>query len=483
MKGNFDTQVQALKYRVLRKVAESYLNGTLTQDINNIPKEISPGPKPTMRCCIYKERAIAAERVQLALGGNEKDPNTIEVIQAACDQCPLGGMEVTSACRGCLAHRCQQACPRNAISFGPDHRCQIDPNLCIKCGLCSKACQYGAIIKHVRPCETACKIHAIKPNEEGISVVDEEKCTRCGACSFACPFGAIMDKSYILKCLDMCKENEEGKINAYMVVAPSVSSQFHYCKLTQVITGIERLGFHHVVEAALGADLVAYAESKELAEKGFLLSSCCPAFVRYVRTSFPELADHISHNLSPMARIAQYIKETDPKAKVCFVGPCIAKKMEQFREDSAPYVDCVITFEELQALIDAKGIDLASLPETPLDNASYFGRIFARSGGLSDAVKEGIKEHGLEETFTPKTLNVSGLDNIRAALMQVKAGKNDFNFLEGMACAGGCIGGPCCLTHEIRDAADVDKYGHLSKETTIKGAVEGILAIHSWDDK
>ena len=115
MKGNFDTQVQVLKYRVLRKVAESYLNGTLTKDINNIPKEISPGPKPTMRCCIYKERAIAAERVQLALGGNEKDPNTIEVIQAACDQCPLGGMEVTSACRGCLAHRCQQACPYEGV--------------------------------------------------------------------------------------------------------------------------------------------------------------------------------------------------------------------------------------------------------------------------------------------------------------------------------------------------------------------------------
>ena len=125
MKGKFDTQVQELKHRVLVEVAKNYMNGSLTENMNSIPKTISPGPKPTMRCCIYKERAIAADRVQLAIGGNKENPNIIEVIEPACDQCPLGGMEVTSACRGCLAHRCQQACPRNAISFGPDRRCQI----------------------------------------------------------------------------------------------------------------------------------------------------------------------------------------------------------------------------------------------------------------------------------------------------------------------------------------------------------------------
>ncbi len=476
MKGKFDTQVQELKHRVLVEVAKNYMNGSLTENMNSIPKTISPGPKPTMRCCIYKERAIAADRVQLAIGGNKENPNIIEVIEPACDQCPLGGMEVTSACRGCLAHRCQQACPRNAISFGPDRRCQIDSSLCIKCGLCAKACQYEAIIKHTRPCENACKVKAIKANADGVSEIDEEKCTRCGACSAACPFGAIMDKSYILKALDLMKANENGELNAYLVVAPSISSQFHYAKLGHVITGCKKLGFHDVVEAALGADLVAFAESKELAEKGFLISSCCPAFVRYVRKEFPDLAEHISHNLSPMARIAQFIKETDPKAKIVCAGPCMAKKMEQFREDSSPYIDCMITFEELQALIDAKEIDLKSLEESPLDNASYYGRIFARSGGLSDAVKEGIKEHAVEG-FEAKPLNVSGLDNCRMALLQVRNGKNEFNFLEGMACPGGCIGGPACLTHELRDPADVEKYAKLTKETTIKGAVEGILAI------
>lgn len=471
----FDTQVQELKYRVLKEVAKSYMAGTLMEDISKIPAIISPGPKPTMRCCIYKERAIAAERVTLALGGNKNNPNILEVIEPACDQCPIGGMQVSDACRGCLAHRCLGACHMKAITFDEHLHAHIDKSKCVNCGLCAKACPFGAILNYKRPCENACKIHAIHKREDGISEIDEKKCIRCGACSFACPFGAIMDKSYILKCLDIIKENEAKKCHAYMVVAPSVSSQFHYAKLPQVITGIKMLGFHEVVEAALGADMVSYDEAKELEEHGILTSSCCSAFVKYIHTSFPDLADKISTNLSPMAKMARYIKKTDKEAKVVFVGPCIAKKMEMTNENSAPYVDCVITFEELQALIDAKGIDLPSLPESPLDNASYFGRIFARSGGLSDAVKEALKEQG--SSFEAKPIMASGIEACRSALTGIQKGTNEFNFIEGMACVGGCIGGPCCLTHELRDAASVDKYGHESKETTIKAALDSVLAL------
>jgi len=472
----FDTQVQELKYRVLKEVAKSYLAGTLDKDIFDIPKKISPGPKPTMRCCIYKERAIAAERVHLAIGGNESNPNILEVIEPACDQCPIGGTEVTDACRGCLAHRCQGACHRNAISFDEHLRAHIDKNKCINCGLCAKACQFNAIINRTRPCESACKIKAIGKREDGIATIDEEKCTRCGACSYACPFGAIMDKSYILKCIDIAKASSSLKgPRAYMIVAPSVSSQFHYAKLGQVIAGIKKLGFHAVVEAALGADMVSYSEAKELAAKGFLTSSCCPAFVRYVKTSYPNLSDKVSTNLSPMAYLARFIKEGDKGAKIVFVGPCIAKKMEMFDPSSKPYVDCVITFEELQALFDAESIDLASLSEDPLDNASYYGRIFARSGGLSDAVREALKEQG--SAFSIKPIATSGLDGCRNALTKVQVQGCEFNFIEGMACAGGCIGGPCCLTHEVRDASQVDAYGHLSKEGTIKGSLDSILAL------
>lgn len=471
----FDTQVQELKYKVLKEVAKSYEQGTLLEDLPLIPARIVPGPKPTMRCCIYKERAIAADRIKLAMGGDKNNPNILEVIDAACDECPIGGMQVSEACRGCLAHRCQQACHKDAITFDEHLRAHINKEKCVNCGLCAKACPYGAILNYRRPCEVACKVHAIHEREDGISEIDESKCVRCGACSYSCPFGAIMDKSYILKCIDLMKGNEEGKWNAYMVVAPSISSQFHYAKLGQVITGIKKLGFHAVLEAALGADMVAYTEAKELSERGFLTSSCCPAFVKFVETAFPNLKDKISSSLSPMAALAKYIKETDETAKVVFVGPCIAKKMEQFNENSAPYVDCVITFEELQALLDSKEIVLENLEESHLDNASYFGRIFARCGGLSDAVKESLKEQNIN--FEVKGVSCSGLDECRRALLINKGEAKPNNFIEGMACVGGCIGGPACLTHELRDAASVDKYGHESKETTIKGSLKNILVL------
>lgn len=471
----FDTQVQELKYKVLKEVAKSYEQGTLLEDLPLIPARIVPGPKPTMRCCIYKERAIAADRIKLAMGGDKNNPNILEVIDAACDECPIGGMQVSEACRGCLAHRCQQACHKDAITFDEHLRAHINKEKCVNCGLCAKACPYGAILNYRRPCEVACKVHAIHEREDGISEIDESKCVRCGACSYSCPFGAIMDKSYILKCIDLMKGNEEGKWNAYMVVAPSISSQFHYAKLGQVITGIKKLGFHAVLEAALGADMVAYTEAKELSERGFLTSSCCPAFVKFVETAFPNLKDKISSSLSPMAALAKYIKETDETAKVVFVGPCIAKKMEQFNENSAPYVDCVITFEELQALLDSKEIVLENLEESHLDNASYFGRIFARCGGLSDAVKESLKEQNIN--FEVKGVSCSGLDECRRALLMNKGEAKPNNFIEGMACVGGCIGGPACLTHELRDAASVDKYGHESKETTIKGSLKNILVL------
>jgi iron only hydrogenase large subunit-like protein len=316
---------------------------------------------------------------------------------------------------------------------------------------------------------SACKIKAIHKREDGISESMKSKCTRCGACSYACPFGAIMDKSYILKCIDIAEALEERASHAYMVVAPSISSQFHYAKLPASHLGIKKLGFHEVVEAALGADMVAYEEAKELAEKGSIDLLVLPRLqVRYIETSFPELKDKISSNLSPMATIARYLKELEPDCEVVFVGPCIAKKMEMFREESKPYVDCVITFEELQALFDAEEIDLASFEESPLDNASFYGRIFRPERRPHRSGQRSLKEQNSSFVAVPKT--VSGLDQCKIALNGFKSPDPPYNFIEGMACTGGCIGGPSCLTHELRDAADVDKYGHESKETTISGA-------------
>ena len=283
-------------------------------------------------------------------------------------------------------------------------------------------------------------------------------------------FGAITDKSFMLNVIDLIKKSENGKnYKLYAVVAPSISSQFTYAKLGQVITGLKVLGFHTVVEAALGADMVAHAESKELYEKGFLTSSCCPAFVSYIKKAFPALTPYISHNLSPMATIAKYIKDTTPNAKIVFIGPCTAKKMEVQQEEVKPYVDAAMTFEELQALFDSRDIDITTLEEGVLDNASYFGRIFARCGGLADAVQEGLKEQGLD--FTLKAVSCDGIEACRMALLKKSKNVLDANFVEGMACVGGCIGGAGCLTHGEKNKAEVDKYGHEAHEKTIEDAI------------
>lgn len=465
----FDTNVQALKYDVLKEVAKLAFEDNLEGGMLDITKKIVPGPEASIRCCIYKERAILNERIKLAMGGNKNNPNVIEVLDIACDECPITEFSVGPACRGCIAHRCENACPRGAISF-VSHKAVIDHKKCISCGKCLNACQYNAIIKSVRPCENACKVHAISMDEHKKAHIDESKCIACGACVYQCPFGAVMDKSYILDAIKLLREgNDDNKI--YAIIAPSITGQFQNAKIGQVVSGLKQLGFYNVVEAALGADMVAHKEAKELVEKEFLTSSCCPAFVAYIEKNFPDLEEHISHNLSPMAEIGKYIKRIHPDSKVIFIGPCTAKKAEVKKPRVKQYVDVVLTFEELQALFDSRNINLSKLPDDVLDNASYFGRIFARSGGLSDAVVEALKEQGATD-FKVSPISCSGIEECRIALLKASKGVLKENFIEGMACNDGCIGGAACLTHNPKDRKLVDDYGREAMEKTIKDAIE-----------
>ena len=466
----FDTKVQHLKYKVLREVARQAWNDTLLEKVLDIPEIIVPGKTPTMRCCVYKERAILSERIKIAMGGDKENPNVIEVIEIACDECPSAGYEVTDTCRGCLAHRCEDVCKRGAISFDRNHVAHIDKSKCVECGQCAKVCPYSAIVNRKRPCQNACKIKAISINENNAAAIDNDKCISCGACVYQCPFGAIMDKSYILDAIELIKNSENNKkYKVYAMVAPSISSQFVYAKLGQVVQGLKELGLNTVIDAALGADIVAQAEAKELSETDFLTSSCCPAFVKYIKSAFPDLVPYISHNLSPMAALGKYIKSHDENAKVVFIGPCTAKKAEAQLETVKPYVDAVLTFEELQALYDSKDIDITTLDEDVLDNASYYGRIFARSGGLSDAVVQSLKEQGID--YEVKPVICDGIADCRAALMKKSKNVLNANFIEGMACTGGCIGGAGCLTHGEKNKAEVDKYGKEALEKTITDAI------------
>lgn len=441
----FDTKVQHLKYKVLREVARNAFNDTLLENFSEIPKIIMPNKEPTMRCCVYKERAIISERMKIAMGGDKSNPNVIEVMPIACDECPMGGYEVTDSCRGCIAKRCTDVCPVGAISFDKNHHAHIDKEKCVNCGKCAQACQFSAIHNNMRPCQSACKVNAITINEDQSAAINDEKCIACGACVYRCPFGAIMDKSYIMDVINMIKASRRSGSKLYAIVAPAIASQFSYAKLGQVISGIKELGFTDVKEVALGADMVALKEAKELSEKGKLTSSCCPAFVSYIEKNFPALTEYISHNLSPMAELGKFIKEQDPDAKVVFIGPCTAKKAEIKKESVRPYVDSVLTFEELQALFDSRNIDITVLAEDDLNDASFYGRIFAHSGGLTGAVGRAIEEQGLD--FAASCATCSGVDECKIALLKMSKNVLKENFIEGMICEGGCINGNGNLTH------------------------------------
>lgn len=477
MNNMFDTDVQLQKNKTLTAVAKLAFAGKLDAfSMMGVSKELFPDDsQPTMRCCIYKERAISDEYVKLACGGSPEQTAIVNVIPIACEECPLDGMTVTDNCRGCLAHRCMNNCPKGAISIGPDHRATIDHTKCINCGRCAASCPYSAIIKRIRPCIEACKAGALSSDPvSGRAVINDDKCISCGQCVYQCPFGAIVDKSYITDVIRLIRESDNNKnYHVYAIVAPSIASQYdtipEICT-EQAVTGIRELGFHAVLEAAWGADMVAYLEAQELVEKGFLTSSCCPGFVDYIHKNYPDIVPEISHNLSPMGQLGKVLKQMDPGCKTVFIGPCIAKKNELRRVRE--FVDSVITFEELQALFNAKDLDIASLEGTMLDNASYFGRIFARVGGLSEAVAQALKEHNIPaDQFTANPIICNGLAECDDALRRHQQGTLENNFIEGMCCSGGCIGGPACINHSPKDANEVTKYGKTAIEQTIKSSI------------
>ena len=472
----FDTKVQYMKYRVLKEVAKNAWENSGFEKMLDIPKKIVPGRTPSMRCCVYKERAVLGEQVKLALGGNKENPNVVEVIDIACDSCPSGGYEITNACHGCLAHRCAAACKFGAITFDRNQKAHIDKSKCVGCGMCSKACPYSAILNLKRPCEKSCKVKAISMSKDLYAQINNDKCIECGACVYQCPFGAIQDKSSIVDVINTLKNSQNNEnYKVYAIVAPAIATQIKTMTLGKVIGGIKALGFYKVLETALGADMVAFEEAKELLNHNFLTSSCCPSFVSFIEKNFPQLKENISSTLSPMAMLGKYIKEQDPTGKVIFIGPCITKKSEIKKDSVKEYIDHVITFEELLALIDSKEIDMNCVKEENLDNASYFGRIFARSGGVKDAVAQAIKEQGLRVVFNPLACN--GIDECNIALIKYTRGLLNNNFIEGMACPEGCIGGAGCLTHGLKGRADMEAHSKEVEGKTIKQAIESIKII------
>ena len=155
----FDNKVQETKYKVLREVAyQTWRGNDVFAEFNEIANNVILKDQPPQTCCIYKDRAVVAERIRLAVGGSKNNPNIVQVIDIACDECPEAGYVVTDLCRRCLAHSCVESCKRNAIVIDSHQHAHIDKSKCVECGKCANACQYSAIHNFQRPCERACKV-------------------------------------------------------------------------------------------------------------------------------------------------------------------------------------------------------------------------------------------------------------------------------------------------------------------------------------
>lgn len=464
MRG-IDTPVNQLRKQVFVEVAKvAYESDNVNNDIEAIPYKITPGDAPRFRDSIYRERAIASERVRLAMGmslrpqdqpvhitdGVEEsnisekyyEPPLMQVIPSACNFCDDNKYEVSNMCQGCIAHPCMEVCPKGAISQ-VDGRAVIDQSKCIKCGKCKAACPYDAISKKERPCSKACGVKAIETDEQGRAKINADKCVSCGQCMVSCPFGAIADKSQIFQLIRRMKEG--GKVIAE--VAPAFVGQFGpEATPARVKEALLQLGFSEVYEVALGADIGAVAEAHHYAnhvatgELPFLLTSCCPAWSMLAKTQFPDMIESVSAELTPMVATARSIKKKHPDAQVVFIGPCAAKKLEAMRKSVRSDVDFVITYEELSAMFEAKGIDPQTVePKGSMHDATGAGRGYAVAGGVAKAITECVKEYYPDVDV--KIEHVEGLAECKKTLMLAKAGKMNGCLIEGMGCPGGCVAG------------------------------------------
>jgi [FeFe] hydrogenase (group B1/B3) len=456
----FENHVQKIKYDCLKYVSHYAFKGTLKTSYKEIPYNVSPGSDPQYRCCVFHERAITSERVKMTMGGSPDIPHMIEVLDSACDQCPVNRYVVTETCRGCIAHRCIGQCPVDAITI-KNGRATIDYETCIECGKCQLSCPYNAIADVMRPCKRECPTGAIEIDSRKKAVINYDLCISCGSCVYQCPFGAIQEKSEITAVIDVLRLKEKP---IYAMLAPAFAAQFEYVDLGKVITGIKRLGFKDVIEVALGADLVILHEGTELiqnkANGKVLTSSCCPGFVNYIHLKYPSLKGHISHTVSPMIATSRLIKAIDSDALVVFIGPCIAKKTEKLKSDDT---DFVLTFEELAAIMDSQELDLEALDPSPLNNASQFGRSFASSGGVGNAIKMHLESRGIVELNIESYEGISECDK---ALKLLKFNRFKGDFIEGMACKGGCIKGPVTMHHGPKDLKSIEKYSKMALEET-----------------
>ena len=441
-----DKGIISFKHKVMEEVCRLAWDDNLNdKTMEELVYKLIEGPKPVYRCCIYKEREITRERIRLACRenpepGNESE-NIVQVIKPACDDCPISAYSVTDNCRYCLGKACINTCKFGALEYGAG-RMHIDAAKCKECGMCAKACPDGAIVHLERPCKKACPVDAITYDEYGYCQINESKCVQCGHCIHSCPFGAIASKTDLVPIIRAIKSGKE----VIAMCAPATEGQFgREVTMGSVRKSLLALGFADMIEVGLGGDMTAAYEAEEwsLAKKEGrkMTTSCCPAFINMLRKHFPEVYEaNMSETVSPMCAISRYLKATRPGCVTVFVGPCIAKKSES-RDLSVPdNADFVITYGELHAMQMSRDIDFIVSDEV-YQEASVWGKKFAGSGGVASAVLEVMQERG-EDTSDIRLLNCAGGAECKKAIQLLRLGRLPEDFVEGMMCPGGCVGGP-----------------------------------------
>ena len=300
---------------------------------------------------------------------------------------------------------------------------------------------------------------AIESDEFGRAVINQDKCVSCGMCLVNCPFGAIVDKGQVFQLIQSIKRGDQ----VIALVAPAFVGQFGPHSTPEKLTaGMKALGFHHVTEVAVGADLCTIEEAKDFLDKvpeqqPFMATSCCPAWYDMATKLYPEYAHCISMALTPMVLTARLEKKKYPGSKIVFIGPCAAKKLEASRANIRSDVDFVITFEELQGMFEAKDIQFEELEDgEPLLEGTGAGRGFAVAGGVAQAVADVI--HRWHPDMEVKVAHAEGLRECRKLLTMARAGKYNGYLLEGMGCPGGCVGGAGTIRPINKSAELVARY-------------------------
>lgn len=474
-------QATEIRRELLQRVCELSFKGLLREEIDRIPLEMRPRLAALSRCCIHKDRAVIKYRLMTILGFNVSDETDeltrlsdyaqmsmnreeftdvmLTVVDEACSSCVKQNYTVTNICRGCVGHPCTYSCNKGAISIR--NKAEINPALCVNCGRCMAACPFHAIVYTPVPCEESCPVGAISKNELGTEIIDWSKCVFCGKCKEACPYSAIMEKTYLVQIIAHLLDPEKKVV---AMVAPALAGQYQE-PFSKILGAVKAVGFDKIAEVAAGANITSQNEAKEWEERvlengePFMTTSCCPSYKAWAEKMMPELVPYISQTRTPASYTAELVKKEDPDAITVFVSPCMAKRVEGYYDQNTDYV---ITFEELDAMIKARGIAIASCePVTPDESIEKSGRLYARTGGVAASVAQ-YTEHS--DKLTAEVISGLDKDAVKFLKSAVAAKHSDSILIEVMMCEGGCVNGCSVITSPkaaARQLGALDKKGFL----------------------